>query len=334
MRGILLAYLGYGVWSLVYMQLIQSFLFTIQHWFFSGWAPSFIIDKKKLLHHFQFGYKLTIAGIVNAIFDNAYNIIIGKFFTVTELGFYNRANTLQMFPAQNLSVALSKVTYPMFAAIQEDDLKLKIAYKKFMQQVMFWVVPVMLFAAILARPLFILLLTEKWAPAVPYFQILCVVGILYPMQDYNLNILRVKGRSDLILKINIIKRITFIIGIALVISYGIIPLLIVQAVNSVFSYLYNSYYSGKFINYSTWSQVKDVSPVFFLGSISGIIVWSGNWFLFSHLHNIFQLIIGFAIGFGTYIFCSYLFKFDALTEFNNLVVNDIKRRLKRTLSLN
>jgi O-antigen/teichoic acid export membrane protein len=327
--GIILAHFGFGVWSLVWMNLVESILFTAQHWIFSGWYPSFVINKNKLAHHFNFGYKLTLASISNAIFSNVYNIIVGKYFSVSQVGLYNRAYTIQMFPVFNISTALDKVTFPVFASI-DDDIKLKLAYKKIMQQVMLWVVPLVIFLGILAKPLFTILLTEKWLPAVPYFQILCVVGMLWPMQLYNINILKVKGKSALILKLNTFKRITFIVCIISSISFGMTALVVMQSVNAVFSYIYNSHYSGKFINYNIWSQLRDITPFVLLGLTAGAFIVAGTNYLYSDLSQLLQLIIGFVTGFAIYISSTILFKVEAFKEFTNIATNILlkKRKIK------
>lgn len=320
--GVMLAKSGYGVWSLVWMHLSQAFLFTMLHWIFSGWRPTFVINKDKLKYHFGFGYKLTLSGLLNAVFDNAYNIVIGKFFSATLLGYYNRAYTLQLFPVKNISTALNKVTYPIFASIQDDDLRLRNAYRKLLQQVMFWVTPLLTLSAALADQLFLVLLTEKWLPAVPYFQVLCVVGILYPLQQYNLNILRVKGRSDLVLKINIVKKVTLIVGISAAISFGIMALLITQALFSILSYVYNSYYSGRFIRYNVWAQIKDILPTIGLGIICSAGVFMANRHINEFDHELLRLSICYLLGFALYLTIAFLFKYDAIIEF--LVT--IKRR--------
>ncbi|MEO6819298.1 MAG: lipopolysaccharide biosynthesis protein [Ginsengibacter sp.] len=327
--GIAMAYAGYGVWSLVYMNLISSVLFTVQHWFYSPWRPSFIINKKKLKYHFDFGYKLTLSGLLNALFDNIYNIIIGKFFTPVLLGLYNRAYTLQLFPSQNISTALEKVTYPVFAAIQNNDKKLKTVYRLLMQQVVFWIAPLMIFSAILAKPLFSLVLTDKWLPAVRYFQILGVVGVLYPLQQYNLNILRVKGRSDLILKLNLYKKLTLFAGIAVAITYGVMGLVILQAVGAIIGYFYNSHYSGKFIDYSTTDQVKDILPLLILALICGSVVYFSYQTLYYDWYDSYQLLLGFASGFILYIGLAFLFKVNALSVFKDLIVGKLKGKLKK-----
>src|SRR5690606_35176464 len=130
-------------------------------------------------------------------YSNIYTLIIGKFFSAAQVGFYTRALGLRQLPVQNISNAIDKVSYPMLSAINQDDVRLKEAYKKVMQQLMFWLTPLLMLLTVIAEPFIRLLLTEKWLPAVPYFQILCIAGIMYPVNRYNLNILKVKGRSDL-----------------------------------------------------------------------------------------------------------------------------------------
>jgi O-antigen/teichoic acid export membrane protein len=140
--GIFLAYKGYGVWSLVWMGLFQSFLSTLQRWLGSGWTPSLVFDKEKFIYHFKFGYKLTLSGLLDTVFTNIYQIIIGRYFIVADVGFYTRANSLKQLPVNNLSGALNKISYPLFASIQNDDIRLKKAYKQIMQMVIFVIAPV------------------------------------------------------------------------------------------------------------------------------------------------------------------------------------------------
>src|SRR5690554_5484202 len=203
--GIILAYQGFGVWSLVWMHLVSTFLFMVQHWFKTKWRPSFIFDKQKLIYHFNFGYKLTLSAILSALYANSYTLLIGKVFSVNQLGFYNQANTLRLFPVRNLTAALQKVTYPLFSSIQDDNEKFKAVFKKITILVFFIICPVMFFLVGIAEPLFRLILTEKWLPAVPLFQILCIGTIFSPQSVYNLNIIITKGRSDLHFKLELLN---------------------------------------------------------------------------------------------------------------------------------
>lgn len=320
--GVVLAYLHYGVWSLVWMNLTNSFLFSVQHWMRSGWYPNLIIDWERLKYHFKFGYKLTISGILNSVFVNIYNLVIGKYFSASQVGYYNRADTLQNFPVQNISAALTKVTYPMFASIQHDKDRLKAVYKKLMQQVIFWVTPLMICLAIVAHPLFRFVLTEKWLPAVPYFQILCVSGILYPLQLYNLNILNVMGRSDLFMKLEIIKKILIALGVFLALSFGIYGLLTFQVAFSFLAFYINSFYSGRMIGYSMKEQITDIVPIFLWALFVGGLMWGLNYYLqtFKSLHDAIHVGIVGVSYFIIYMAVCSLIRTPAYVDFRQLIL--------------
>jgi O-antigen/teichoic acid export membrane protein len=319
--GTFLAYKGFGVWSLVWMSLFQAFLSTVQLWFRTGWAPSLIFDVEKFKYHFKFGYKITISGLLNTVFTNIYQIIIGKFFVASDVGFYTRANSLKQLPVINISNALNKVTYPLFAAIQDDDRRLKKIYKQIMQMVIFVIAPVLIFLAVLAEPLFRFLFTEKWLPAVPYFQILCLVGILYPLHSYNLNVLYVKGRSDLFLKLEIIKKVLLVMVISITLQFGIIGLIWGQLISSILAFFINTHYTGKFLNYTAWQQTKDILPTIFLSFLIGLLLWGlDNMLRDYHFSDIIRLLIGGTVGISAYVGVARLFKMGSLQEFIKLIV--------------
>ncbi|MDO6390226.1 lipopolysaccharide biosynthesis protein [Pontibacter sp. BT731] len=320
--GVALAYTGYGVWSLVFMNLFQSLISTIQLWVRSGWYPSLIFDIEKFKYHFNFGYKLTLSGILDTVYSNIYNLIIGKFFSAAQLGFYTRAQSLKMLPVKNISSALNKVTYPLFSSIQNDNIKLKEVYRRLMQQVVFWLAPTMIYLAVVAEPLFRVLIGEKWMPAVPYFQILCAVGIMYPIHSYNLNILNVKGRSDLHLKLEIIKKIIITIGIACAIPFGIYGLLYFQLISSSVSLFINSWYSGKLINYPIIDQFKDLIPEIIIALVTGTTVWSLDNYVFNNifLHDLFRISTLGIVYFTMYLVISYISSIPAIIDFKQLVL--------------
>lgn len=292
--GIVLAYYNFGVWSLVWLNLVQSFLFMIQHWIHSDWRPEFIIDKERLKFHFNFGYKITLSTLLFSVYKNLYNVIIGKFFSPLQVGFYYQADTLRMFPVQQVTTALDKVTYPLFSNLQGDDEKLKYAYKSVMQMVLFIVVPVMTFLAVFAKVVFLVVLGGKWLPAVPFFQILCIAASMQPLQTYNLNILKVKGRSDLLLRLNIITKIIPAIFAFFMIPFGIYGLIWFQTLFAFLLFYINTFYSGKMINYSIRDQVKDIWGIFFLAVTVGGASFALNVLLLQNLHvaNFIKIIIG------------------------------------------
>jgi teichuronic acid exporter len=318
--GITMAYNDYGVWSLVWSNIIQTIAGTLQLWFWSQWRPSWVFNRKKFNYHFNYGVKLMLSGILNLIFTNAYTIIIGKFFAPAQVGFYNRAQTLQMLPVVSVSSIVTKVSFPLFSSIQNDDVRLKSVYKRIMQMVVFIVTPTLILMAVLGEPLFRLLFTEKWLPAVPYFQILCFTGILYPLNLYNLQILNVKGRSDLFLKLEVFKKIIVVVVILVSFQFGIYGLLYGSVLISVIAFFINTHYSGKFLNYPAWEQTKDLLPIIGLGVLSGAVVY----FLdinFTHAipNDFFRLVLGGSSGVALYAAVAYLFKMNSLTELIHII---------------
>src|SRR5690554_5978469 len=272
--GVSLALMDFGVWALVYMGLVQAIMSTAQIWIRSKWIPSLSFSKERFRYHFEFSYKLGISGLINTLYANLYPIVIGKYFAPAQVGFFTRAESMRNLPVSNISSAMNKVTYPLFAQIKDDNHRLRRVYKMLMQSIIFVLAPVLVYLMVVAEPLFRLLFTEKWVPAVPYFQILCISGILYPLHSYNLNILNVKGRSDLFLKLEVIKIFLGIIVIVISFRYGIIALLWGQLVSSVLALIINSYYSGNFINYKLFDQLKDIAPTIFLASATGVVAWA------------------------------------------------------------
>lgn len=313
--GIAMALNNYGVWSLVWSAVIQSLMATIQMWYWTKWKPVWAFNWKKFNYHFHYGVKLMFSGILDTVFRNAYSVIIGKFFAPAQVGFYNRADSLQMLPAGTISSIITKVSFPLFASIQNDDERLKSIFKRIMQMVIFLVTPTLVLMGVLAEPLFRFLFTEKWLPAVPYFQILCANGVLYPIHGYNLQILNVKGRSDLFLKLEIIKKILVVVVILISFQFGIFGLLYGSVTTSLICFFINAYYSGKFINYTAWQQTKDLLPIILLSLLIGLIVYYFDELLLNISANDFvRLLAGSVIGILLYSITAFLFKMNSLFE--------------------
>lgn len=318
--GIVLAKAGYGVWSLVWMSLSNSFLLALMHWVFSDWRPAFVFDKHSFKRHFNFGYKMTLSGLLETLYQNIYVILIGKYYSATQLGFYSRADSMSQFPVSNLSAAMNKVIYPMFASISDDNDRLKMVYKKIMKQVVFWNAPMLVILIIIAEPLFRVLLTEKWLPAVPYFRILCAAGIMYPLHSYNLNILKVKGRSDLFLKLEIIKKVSSVIGIICVIPLGIYGLLYFQLVYSFLGYYINSIYTGKIIGYPIKEQIIDLLPSITLSILTGLVCVFPDRYLVSDfvVTDLVRIIFAITLYVIIYFISANVTKLSAISDFKQL----------------
>lgn len=319
--GITMALYGYGVWSLVWSRIALSVASTIQLWYWAKWRPLWIFSKAKFNQHFHFGFKLTISGLLDTIFNNSYPIIIGKYFSPAQVGFYSKADGLQMLPVRLISGIISKVAYPLFSEIQNDDVRLKSVYKRIMQMVIFIVAPTLIILAVLAEPIFRFLYTEKWLPAVPYFQILCAAGILYPIHAYNLQILNVKGRSDLFLKLEVVKKVLMIVVLIISFQFGIYGLLFGSVFFSLLAFGINTHYTGKFINYTTWHQTKDLLPSIALALIAGLLIYLlDNWLQLFNYHDIIRIIFGGISGLIIFITLAIAFKLEALNELKTIIL--------------
>lgn len=289
--AIYFAYFGFGVWSLVVLTISRFGLTSFMFWIWSSWRPLRIFSKDSFYKLFSFGSKILVSGLIDTIYRNVYYLIIGKFFSVVELGYYTRADQFQALPSQNLNGVISRVSFPVLSNIQNDTLQLKAAYKKLIKSTMLITFVLMLGLAAAAKPIILTLIGEKWLPSVIYLQMLCFVGMFYPLHALNLNMLQVKGRSDLFLRLEIIKTILAIPMIVIGIFWGIKIMIMGMIVNTIIAYYLNSYWSGKFIGYSTSQQIKDILPSFCLAAFVGLVVFIiGN---ILNISNLLKLIIQF-----------------------------------------
>ncbi len=305
--GVTLAYYGFGIWSLVAMSLTAPFFQSISLWTASLWRPAFIFVKSKAKYHFSFGYKLLLSALLDTIFKNIYNIIIPKRFSLISNGEYERANTLNGYPTNILTTIVSKVTYPLLTNIKDNKEEISNAYKQILRVSLYISAPLMLGLAATAPSLILFLLGAQYAEAIPYFQILCLASMLYPIHSINLNVLKVYGRSDLFLKLEVIKKILTVICIACAWNYGIIGLLWSSVAASALSLLVNTYYSEKLIDYSTKKQLIEMIPTLLAAlCMYGIIILVAQYTASFAL--ILQILFNFIAGIIGYIGLSYIFK--------------------------
>ncbi|MGX1753395.1 lipopolysaccharide biosynthesis protein [Sphingobacterium sp. NPDC055346] len=324
--GIFFATHGFGVWSLIYSSLVQNFVYTLQYWLYSDWRPSFVFDKEKFKYHFSFGVKLTASSLLDTIFNNLYNIIIGKKFSPTQLGYYNRADSLKQLPITNIAGALNRVTFPLFAKLAHDDAALKKYYQSIILVVIFLIAPLSVLMVVVAEPLIRFLLTDKWLPSVQYFQILSIGGIFYPIHAYNLNILQAKGRSDLYLKIEVFKKIVIVSVILCCLPFGMIGLVWGSVIISVITVFINTHYTSKFINYPIWRQFADLLPSIIRALIVGAHVFLIDQYLLINYHDLIRLIISVSIYLCTYFGVAYLLKTKELAILIDLIKGSRKNK--------
>lgn len=318
--GITLALLNYGVWSLVFASLTQNLIGTIQLWIYSKWRPNLVFDIEKFKSHFKFGYKLIITGVFDALFVNIYPIFIGKLFNVRQVGFYTQAEGLKQLPVSNISGALTKVTLPLFSRIQDENQKIRKAYDNLTQVVLFIIAPTLIFMSVVAEPLLHFLYSEKWIAAAPYLKILCFAGILPTINSYNINILNAKGKSNYILKIEAFNKLFLVIMIAILFKFGIYALIWSKVISTIFSYLLNSYYCGKEIDYGLQDQIMAIIPILGIAAVSGLIVNLVYSVINPMLSLLFiKLSIALFIGLAIYLVLVYCFKRKIYHEFQSLL---------------
>lgn len=271
--SIILATKGYGVWSLVCKTISQSLITVILFWTFSRWRPIFVFSIESFGTMFNFGYKLLLSGLLYTANSNLFYLIVGKYFSATELGYYSRADQFKNLPSSNITGIISRVSFPVLASIQDDNIKLKNGYKKLIISTMYITFVLMIGMASISKAMVIVLIGDKWLPSVPYLQLLCFVGMLFPLHALNLNLLQVKGRSDLFLKLEIIKTFFLIPVIFVGILFGVEAMIIGMILTSLISFFINSFYSGRLINYNSFEQLWDILPSFFVALLMGLIVF-------------------------------------------------------------
>lgn len=315
--GIVLAYKGYGVWALVVQTLINNALNTLLLGWYARWIPVCTFSGESFLRLFGFGSKLLGAGLLDTLYKNIYPLLIGKLFNSAELGYYTRADQFSQLPSSNVTGIIQRVTFPVLCELQEDEEKLKQVYRKFIQMAAWFIFPLMLGLAAVSVPTIRLILTEKWLPAAPMLQLLCVSGMLYPVHALNLNLLNVKGRSDLFFRLEIIKKAIITVVILLTFRDGVIALIAGQVVTSYLILFINTYYTKKIIGYGILDQLKDLSTIFVLSALTALWMWG---ITLVPVHDALKLIFGIVTGAGVYLGVAFRFNIGPVHEMGQFIM--------------
>jgi O-antigen/teichoic acid export membrane protein len=271
--GIAMALMGFGVWALVAQHLSSQIIRTLLLWFFNKWIPKLRFSTDSFHELFGFGWKMMVSGVLDTIWKELYQVVVGKFYSPATLGQYTRAKQFSTLFSSNLTSVIQRVTYPVLSNIQDDKERMVSAYRRIIKVTMFVTAICMFFLGAVSEPLLYCLIGPKWHEAAIYLPLICISGSLYPLHAINLNMLQVQGRSDLFLGLEVIKKIIGIAPLAICIIYGILPMLYVSIVIGVISFFLNSYYSGKLIGYSSWMQVKDVAPSYGVATAIALAVY-------------------------------------------------------------
>lgn len=320
--GIVMAVAGYGVWSLVGQQISRQLLNSAFLWLWTKWYPKIQFSIESFRELFSFGWKLLVSGLIDTAWREIYQVVIGKCYSADTLGQYTRAQQFGAIFSSNLTAVVQRVSYPVLSEIQDDKARLKLAYQKVIKVTMLVTFCSMLGMAAIAKPMILLLIGEQWLPAVPLLQIICFMMMLYPLHAINLNMLQVQGRSDLFLKLEIIKKIIAIGPLLVGVFFNIYWMLWGSVFIGFISYYLNAFYSGKFLNYNIAEQIADVFPSFAIASIMAVVVYSLS---FLNLPNIILLLIQIPIGFILVIFCCELIKLDAYLEIKNIMLSFLNK---------
>ncbi len=325
--GLTMALKGFGVWSLVVKQISQQTVNSVLLWTWNRWRPLFVFNIDSFRQLFSFGYKLLISGLIDTLYRNIYYLIIGKYFSAQELGYYTRADQFQSLPSSNVQNIISRVSFPILSSIQDDIPRLREAYKKLIRSTMLITFILMLGMAAVARPMILSLIGDKWESSIIYLQMLCFVGMFYPLHALNLNMLQVQGRSDLFLRLEIIKKLLAVPIILIGIIWGIKPMIFAMIVNTVIAYYLNSYWSGKLIGYSFTQQIKDIFPSFFLALVVNALIFSLSFLVIKSL--LIVLIIQISAGLLLTISICELLKFKDYIYIKNIAFEKlIKRKME------
>lgn len=305
------AYHGFGVWSLVIQHFANSIIRLILLWIISPWRPRGKWNKASFRYLWGFGSKMLASGLLDTIYTNIYPIVIGKFYSASDLGQYKRARDFASIPSAGLTGVIQQVTFPVLSQIQEDVARLSRNYRRMLRFTVFLVFPMMIGMAVLAHPLVISLVTDKWAQCVPYLQVLCLSFLWYPVHAINLTLLQVKGRSDLFLRLEIIKKVIITIAIIISVPYGIMGICIGSVCSSIICLAINTYYTGKLIQVGFFRQMMDMTPTLLASLAMGAVIYFA---VMPFDNGIVKLAIGIPLGMIVYLLIAKVFRMPELQE--------------------
>lgn len=315
--GISMAYSGFSYWSIVAQQLVNLGLNTLLLWIFAHWRPRLIYSWNSFRELFTFGSKLMASGLLDVIYRNMYLLVIGKVFTASSLGYYTRAHQFAEFPSSNLTGIIQRVTYPVLCQIQNDDERLALIYRRFLRVSAFLIFPLLVGLSAVAEPFILLLLKEQWLFASTLLQIICFGMMWYPIHAINLNLLQVKGRSDLFLRLEIIKKILAVIILCITVPMGLVAMCVGQIFSSIICLIINTHYTGKLIQVGFLRQMQDLLPTLLLSLGMWLVVYVITLLLSGHLW--LQLIGGISVGMIFYVGIAWLFRYPEWKELLDIV---------------
>ena len=324
--GVVLAYSGFGVWALAAQIVCRSVINTLSLWIFNRWFPNFSFSMTSFRYLWGFGWKMLVSGMLDRLWYEAYQLVVGKFYSPATLGQYTRATNYAALFSTNINKIVMQVSYPVLSSIQQDKERMVSAYKRIIKTTMFVTAICMLFLAGISEPMIRVLIGDKWLQAASFIPLLCLSMSLYPLHAINLNMLKVMGRSDLFLIYEILKKIIAIGPICLGIFVGIYAMLIGSIVVGILSFFINSWYTGKELGYTSWKQILDVAPNYAVG---GIVALSIYFLKYLPISPFVILPIQIFIGILVFIFVAEMTKLQQYNDIKEIAHKGVAKIWKR-----
>jgi len=322
--GVFLAYAGYGIWALVWQQLTNSLFLCLIMWITVKWRPKLLFSLERLSRLFSYGWKLLVSGLLDTGYREMQSLVIGKMFSPADLGFYNRGRMFPQVIVGNIDGSIQSVMMPALSQSQDDPRRIKEMMRRAITMSAFIIAPLMAGMISTAEPIVRIVLTEKWLPAVPFLRICCISFFFYPIHTANLTAINAVGRSDIFLKLEIIKKLIGIAILAITIIFfrSVIAIAWSAVVSGASSTFINAYPNKRLIGYTYLEQIKDLMPSFLLSAFMGVIVYLvGLLPLDTYIKLILQIITGAVV----YTVLAWQFKISSFTYLIGII--DFEKRV-------
>jgi O-antigen/teichoic acid export membrane protein len=322
--GIAMAYAGYGLWALVFQQLTNQVCSLLILWFLVPWRPRLKFSLGRVSVLFSFGWKLLVSALIDTTYTNICGLFVGKLYSPSMLGFYNRGQQFPQLIVNNINGSIQSVLLPALSAQQDYTIRVKSMVRRSIVTSSYIIFPMMMGLAVIAKPLVLVLLTEKWLQAVPFLQMFCISYALWPIHTANLQAINAMGRSDIFLRLEIIKKTIGILILMLSLPFGVYALTLGQVLASVISSIVNARPNKKLLGYGYIDQIKDIYPSFLLSLVMGSVTYSLLFLPFSPLYTmVLQIVSGLAV----YIILSKVFKLECYGYLKDAILSLVKSKV-------
>lgn len=321
--GIAMAYMGYGVWALVGQQLTNVTLGTLILWAIVHWRPKLMFSLQRLKGLFNYGWKLLVSALIDVVYGQLRQLIIGRIYTAKDLAFYNQGHHFPNVIVSNINTSIDSVLLPAMAAEQDNKERVRAMTRRAISISTYIMMPMMMGLAVCAEPVVRLVLTEKWLPSVPFLRVFCFTFAFWPVHTANLNAIKALGRSDLFLKLEVIKKFIGLAAILITMNISVMAMAYSLLVTSVLSQIINSWPNKQLLGYHYLAQLKDMLPQIFLSCIMGAAIYCIN---FADLNDLATLTIQIVVGIASYAILSKFFKVESFTYIWNAIAKAFNRK--------